>query len=70
MAATTVECDARDSQGRPCGAIALVTKVHYKYVPHRTGSSGEVEQVLEETHYDIECPKCGPRRQVQKVGEA
>jgi len=62
---TTIACDSRDSEGRLCGATAEVRRIHYKYVPQVF--RGEVEQVLSETHYDIECPRCGWRTQIEKA---
>jgi hypothetical protein len=66
MAPATLICDGRDSEGRVCGATAEVRKVHYRYVPQRVGRNGDIEQVLSETHYEIDCPRCGWRTQVEK----
>jgi len=65
MQPTTIICDGRDSEGRPCGATAEVRRVHYKYVPHLDRPLGEMQQVLSETHYEIDCPHCGWRTQVE-----
>ena len=65
MQPTTILCNARDAEGRVCGATAEVRQVHYKYVPHLDRPRGQFEQVLSETHYEIDCPRCGWRTQVE-----
>jgi hypothetical protein len=67
MQPTTILCDAHDAQGRVCGATAEVRQVHYKYVPHLDRQRAEFQQVLSETHYEIDCPRCGWRTQVETV---
>ena len=58
-----VACRNLLSDRRLCGAVALVHRVEYKY-----DSPGPVEDpdelVLLEATYDLECPRCGRRTQV------
>jgi hypothetical protein len=51
-----------------CGSNALIHDIHYVYdnLMYR-GGGGKFEQVLRETRYDIECPKCGRRTVVVKA---
>jgi hypothetical protein len=67
MQPTMIACNGRDAHGNICGAEAEVRRVHYKYVAEREGRLGDVQQVLSETQYEIECPRCGWRTQVEKV---
>ena len=67
MQPAMIVCDGRDPNGRPCGAEAEVRRVHYKYVAEMERQLGEVQQVLSETQYEIECPRCGWRTQIQRV---
>jgi hypothetical protein len=42
--------------------------VHYVYSPSQgSGAPGDFERVLTEIRYDIDCPKCGYRTQVERV---
>jgi hypothetical protein len=60
-----IRCTAGQTWGRTCGAEAAVRQVHYRYVTETDWTAGELRQVLSETHYDIECPHCGRRTQVE-----
>jgi hypothetical protein len=66
MQPSMILCDGRDANGRPCGAEAEVRRVHYKYVSEFKRPFGDVQQVLSETQYEIECPRCGWRTQVER----
>jgi hypothetical protein len=55
----TVRCDARSSDGVPCGADAIVLTIDYVAEPG-AGVSSE-----KQTHFDIECPRCGKRTQIE-----
>ena len=63
----TVTCDNEDASGKACGALAVVLKAQYKYdtlsFPKGRGFGPE----LVEVRYQIECPKCGTRKQVEKA---
>jgi hypothetical protein len=65
MKPVTIVCNGGASRGRRCGAEAEIRQVHYRYVTEADHSSGELRQVLYETHYDIDCPTCGRRTQVE-----
>jgi len=65
-----IRCNAIRANGERCGESATVTKIHYNYRPRLVRPEGDVEQVLTETVYDIECPKCGTRAQRVKVKPA
>jgi hypothetical protein len=67
MQPTMIVCDGRDAKGNICGAAAEVRRVHYKYVAELELPLGELQQVLSETQYEIECPRCGWRTQVEKI---
>jgi hypothetical protein len=64
---TTLPCEAPAGDGQRCGAEALVRRVHYRYTATLNRQLGEVQQVLSEAIYEINCPHCGWRTQVQKV---
>jgi hypothetical protein len=59
-------CDARTGSGESCGADAQVRRVHYKYTARLNRRLGEVQQVLSEVQYEINCPRCGWRTQVER----
>jgi hypothetical protein len=67
MSHSTIRCDSLDPSGVPCGAEALVERVHYMYVTEQESSTGDLRRVLSEMHYEIRCPRCGPRTQVEKA---
>jgi hypothetical protein len=53
--------------GRVCGAQATVRQVHYKYTAQLVRRQGEFQQVLSEAQYEISCPRCGWRTQVETL---
>jgi hypothetical protein len=67
MQPTTIECDASDAKGHPCGETAAVHEVHYKYAPTIYRRPFNLDRVLVEIRYDIDCPRCGYRTQVEFV---
>jgi hypothetical protein len=62
-----IRCNAVLPNGEKCGASAEVSEIHYSYSPRVVNAAGDVEQILTETVYDIECPSCGTRKQRVKV---
>jgi hypothetical protein len=60
-----VVCDGRAGDGKSCGAEAQVRRVHYKYMARLNRRIGEIQQVLSEVQYEINCPRCGWRTQVE-----
>jgi hypothetical protein len=60
LESSTIVCSA-ETQGRRCGATARVLSAHYVYKP----ASKNAQQLLVEARYQIHCPKCGPRTQVE-----
>jgi hypothetical protein len=65
--AARVICDAIRPGGHRCGERAIVLKAQYFYDtrPHR--GPGGYQHTLRETHYEIECPHCGRRTQIEKA---
>ena len=67
MQATTIICAAVKSDGSLCGESAVVRKTRYEFDTLRLyDERGSTKHKLRATHYDIECPKCGPRTQSEK----
>jgi hypothetical protein len=62
-----IRCNADLSNGAKRGASADVAEIHYSYCPRIVNAAGDVDQVLTETEYDIECPNCGTRQQRVEV---
>jgi Zn finger protein HypA/HybF involved in hydrogenase expression len=62
MSRTTLICNV-------CGATAKVVSANPRFESkmYGPGAGGRFKQVLQETHYVIECPKCGRRGQVVKA---
>ena len=62
MEPTTLICSV-------CGATAQVVSTHPRFdsVMYSPGAGGKFQQVLRETRYVIECPKCGRRDQIVKA---
>ena len=50
-----------------CGSAALVRTAHYVY-DREPSTNLEREVTIREARYEIECPKCGHRTQVEKEG--
>jgi hypothetical protein len=59
-------CDGRTGSGDSCGAEAQVRRVHYRYEARLNRRLGEVQQVLSGVEYEINCPRCGWRMQVER----
>jgi hypothetical protein len=58
MDKSVIACDV-------CGAAVIVLHVVPVYASKMfDGKGGAFQHTLTETHYDIECPACGPRTQV------
>lgn len=53
----TIYCGAELGNGRKCEEIATV--IDEERVYRKELEEGRFEQVLEEEHYTMECPKCG-----------
>jgi hypothetical protein len=66
MRGETISCDSLRSNGGSCGAPALIHQVHYRYEAGPDWMP-DVERILTEIHYDISCPRCGYRTQVEPV---
>ena len=52
-----MQCGAELGDGRKCEEIAKVIDAERLY--RQELEEGRFEQVLEEEHYTMECPKCG-----------
>jgi hypothetical protein len=65
MHITTILCDGH-TRGGPCGEEAVIRQVHYVYQPRFGAPREEVLQELVETRYDIDCPHCGARVQIDR----
>ena len=70
--AKTIDCDARQPNGLACGETAIIHKTHHHYANtmYAPGGGGRFQQILLETHYEIECPHCGRRTQVVKTASS
>src|SRR5688572_32952036 len=65
MHPVTLTCANPRADGSRCGETALVHVVHYVYRP--AGEQGWMggEHELSETQYEIDCPRCGHRTQIE-----
>ena len=52
-----VQCGAQLGDGRKCEEIAKVIDAEFVY--RKEFDDRRFEQVLDEVHYTMECPKCG-----------
>ena len=52
-----LQCGAKLGDGRKCEEIAKVIDAEFVYRKEFEG--GRFEQILDEVHYTMECPKCG-----------
>ena len=52
-----IKCGAELGGGRKCDEIAKVVDIGFIY--REEFEEGRFEQVLDEAHYTMECPKCG-----------
>jgi hypothetical protein len=59
------ECGADISPSEKCAEIATVKPIR-RVFQKRESNSGQVEHVLTETHYNIDCPKCGSRTLIER----
>ncbi len=59
------KCGAVLPNGRRCEELANVIIADYVY--REEFSEGRFEQILDEIHYTMECPKCGPWKRVETV---
>ena len=50
------------------GESALIHGTRYVYDTRTAGSGVQMDPILKEAHYSIECPKCGKRTQIIKLG--
>jgi hypothetical protein len=66
MPPAKIKCDSQGAEGPPCGADALVHLVHYVYSREQKPGQPAASHVLRETRYEIDCPRCGRRTQVEK----
>jgi hypothetical protein len=57
-----IQCGAELGDGRKCEEIAKVIDAGFVYRKEFEG--GRFEQVLDEVHYTMECPKCGRWKRV------
>ena len=64
---SVVACDGPVGEGGICGAEAQVRRVHYRYTAKLNRRIGEVQQVLSEIQYEINCPRCGWRTQLERA---
>jgi hypothetical protein len=62
MQPATIICDSRLSQAARCGETALVRAVSYVYERERYSPA----PVLREAQFQIDCPRCGQRTQVER----
>ena len=62
-----VRCNKVGPAGKVCGATAVVLKASYKYDTLSYSQGREFGPELVEVRYEIECPNCGKRRQVEKA---
>jgi len=59
------QCGAELPKGRRCDELAKVTDAQHIY--REDSVQGRFEQILDEVHYTMECPKCGPWKRVETV---
>jgi hypothetical protein len=64
MQPATIICDNHLDSGMPCGETALIHSVQYVY--DRDTGTQAASHVLRESHYVIDCPRCGRRTQVER----
>jgi hypothetical protein len=66
MQPATITCDNHRGNGTPCGEIALIHGVQYVYARDRESGSQPAGHTLRESHYVIDCPRCGRRTQIER----
>ena len=62
MESATIACNARLLRGGVCGETASIGNLNVFY------NTPKAHRVVRETHYHVECPKCGRRVQVVTAG--
>jgi hypothetical protein len=70
MQATAVLCDAAKADGGRCGARAVVIKAENEFDILMYHGPGGLRYSLRELRYEIECPNCGRRMQVERFPPA
>jgi hypothetical protein len=65
MHSPTILCDAHTPEGS-CGSVVRIRQAHYEYRPRPWNTADGIQQELIETRYEIECPRCGYRVQVER----
>jgi hypothetical protein len=66
MQPATMICANLRADGASCGETALVHVVHYVYRPAEVSEGFAANHKLTESHYEIVCPRCGRRTQIEK----
>jgi hypothetical protein len=66
MEPLTVVCNARNAAGTWCGQTAVVHSAQYEFATDLYGSPGGIQHTLKSAIYEIECPNCGRRTQIEK----
>jgi DNA-directed RNA polymerase subunit RPC12/RpoP len=46
--------------------VAPIRQAHYEYRPRQWNPTDGIQQELIETRYEIDCPRCGYRVQVER----
>jgi hypothetical protein len=55
-------CDVTREDGIRCGETALIHSIKYRV---ERDYANEFRHILRQTVYEIKCPRCGMRRQVE-----
>jgi hypothetical protein len=58
-------CGAELPDGRRCDEAARITDAEYIY--REEFIEGRFQQILDEIHYTLECPKCGEWKRIETV---
>jgi len=66
MHPATIICDNRVRDSARCGETALVRCISYVYSREADAGSVAAGPVLREAHYQINCPRCGQRKQIER----
>ena len=59
------KCGAELPKGRRCDEWATVTDA--EHIHQEDLVEGRFEQIVDEVHYTMECPKCGPWQRIETV---
>ena len=65
MVSRSFQCGARLPDGSRCDATVSVKDA--KHIYREDFADGGFEQILDEIHYAMECPRCGPWKRVETV---